>query len=72
LKFAKERGLGTSIVPDSQPYIDALGIKVYPTLMLVSPEGRLMGARSSYNPETHQDSGLSELRAWMGSLGLKS
>jgi thiol-disulfide isomerase/thioredoxin len=70
-KFAKERGLKTSIVPDAQAYIDALGIKVYPTLILVSPEGRLMGVRSSYKVESGaKDAGLADIKSWVNSLGL--
>ncbi len=71
-EFSKKRGLKTSIIPDSQDYIDALGVKVYPTLILVSPEGRLMGVRSSYKVTDKQDSGLNEIRAWINSLGLKT
>ena len=71
-KFARERGLETSIVPDAQAYIDTLGIKVYPTLLLVSPEGRLMGVRSSYKVTDGKDGGLADLKAWMRSLGLET
>lgn len=68
-RFARERGLRTAIVPDAQAYIDALGIKVYPTLVLVSPEGRLMGARSAYAVHA-EDAGLAEIESWLGSFGL--
>ncbi len=69
--FARERGLKTAIVPDAQAYIDALGVKVYPTLLLVSPEGRLMGVRSAYQVSNHADGGLAELRSWIDSFGLE-
>ena len=71
-KFAVDRGLKVPIIPDYKSYIDALGINVYPTLVLVSPEGRLMGVRSSYTVPAGQDSGLAELKAWLNSLGLKT
>lgn len=70
--FVKERGLKTAVVPEALDYIDAIGIKVYPTLLLVSPEGRLMGVRSGYKVNPQNDAGLSHLKAWMQSLGLKS
>lgn len=70
--FAIKRGLRTSIVPDSQDYIDAIGVKVYPTLILVSPEGRLMGVRSSYQVAKGQDAGLAEIRSWIRSLGVET
>ncbi len=69
-EFVRKRGLRTSVVPDSQDYIESLGVTVYPTLMLVSPEGRLMGVRSSYAPAAGQDAGVAELKAWITSLGL--
>lgn len=71
-QFASRRGLKSSIIPEAQAYIDALGVKVYPTLILVSPEGRLMGVRSSYRPSGSDDAGLAELKAWMASLGVKA
>ena len=69
-EFVHKRGLKTTVVADAQDYIDALGVKVYPTLALVSPEGRLMGVRSAYKVADHKDGGLAELEAWMASLGL--
>lgn len=71
-KFASQRGLKTSIVPNAQGYIDAIGVKVYPTLLLVSPEGRLVGVRSSYEVPSGQQSAVENLKAWIASLGLKT
>jgi peroxiredoxin len=71
-KFATQRGLNVPIIPDSKDYIEALGVTVYPTLVLVSPEGRLMGVRSSYKVSGSQDSALAELQSWLNSLGLKT
>lgn len=70
-RFARERGLKLPIVADSQEYIDALGIKTYPTLVLVSPEGRLVGARTSYVPPANEDEGVRELEEWLFSFGVK-
>lgn len=71
-KFASRRGLKTSIIPDARDYIDAVGVKVYPTLVLVSPEGRVVGIRSSYAVSSDHGSALANLEAWLGSLGLKT
>ena len=71
-RFARERGLELPIVAGSQDYIDALGIKTYPTLVLVSPEGRLVGARTSYVPPTNEKAGVKELEEWLSSFGVKS
>lgn len=68
--FARQRGLKTAIVADAQAYIDALGIKVYPTLLLVSPEGRLMGVRRTDQVANHADAGLAELKSWIDAFGL--
>ena len=71
-KFTAKRGLKVPVIPGAQRYIDALGVRVYPTLVLVSPEGRLMGVRSSYTVSESQDAGLAELKSWLDSLGLKT
>jgi peroxiredoxin len=67
-RFVQERGLKTPIVADAQGYIDAVGVKVYPTLALVSPDGHLLGVRSAYEPVGGADAGLKELRDWLHSV----
>lgn len=47
LAFANKRGLKIPSLVDAQDWIDALGIKTYPTLMLVDPHGRLAAATIS-------------------------
>lgn len=71
-KFATQRGLKTAIVPDAKDYIDTIGVRVYPTLVLVSPEGRVVGIRSSYIVSSNHGSALAGLEAWLDSLGLKA
>lgn len=67
-RFVQERGLKTPIVADAQGHIDAVGVKVYPTLALVSPDGHLLGVRSAYEPVGGADAGLKELRDWLHSV----
>ena len=71
-RFVRERGLKLPVVAAEQEYIDALGIKIYPTLVLVSPDGRLVGSRTSYQPTADEQAGLKELKEWLSSLGVKS
>ncbi|MFT3754678.1 MAG: TlpA disulfide reductase family protein [Pseudoxanthomonas sp.] len=68
--FVKERGLQWPVVGDAQDFIDALGVKTYPTLVAVSPEGRLMGARSAYVLSSDEGKRLAEIKDWLGSLGI--
>ncbi|MFT4256321.1 MAG: TlpA disulfide reductase family protein [Pseudoxanthomonas sp.] len=68
-KFVKERGLQWPVVSDAQDFIDVLGVKTYPTLVAVSPEGRLMGARSSYTLNGDEGKQLAEIKDWLASLG---
>lgn len=70
-EFARKRGLEVPIVPGAKAYIDTLGVTSYPTLVLVSPEGRLMGVRSGYKVSGTGDSGLAGMESWLESLGLK-
>jgi thiol-disulfide isomerase/thioredoxin len=67
-RFVQERGLKTPIVAEAQGYIDAVGVKVYPTLALVSPDGHLLGVRSAYEPKEGAGAGLRELRDWLHSV----
>lgn len=71
-RFVRERGLKLPVVADEQGYIDALGIKTYPTLVLVSPDGRLVGSRTSYQPAENEEAGVKELEDWLSSFGVKS
>jgi thiol-disulfide isomerase/thioredoxin len=71
-RFVRERGLKLPVVAGEQAYIDALGIKTYPTLVLVSPDGRLVGSRTSYQPTANEEAGLKELEDWLSSFGVKS
>jgi thiol-disulfide isomerase/thioredoxin len=71
-RFIRERGLKLPVVAGEQEYIDALGIKTYPTLVLISPDGRLVGSRTSYKPAANEEAGVKELEDWLSSFGVKS
>lgn len=71
-RFVSERGLKLPVVADAQAYIDALGVKTFPTLVLISPEGRLVGARTSYKTASTLEAGLRELEDWLSSFGLQT
>ena len=71
-RFVRERGLKVPVVAGEQEYIDALGIKTYPTLVLVSRDGRLVGSRTSYQPTADEEAGLKDLEEWLSSFGVKS
>jgi thiol-disulfide isomerase/thioredoxin len=71
-RFVRERGLKLPVVAGEQEYIEALGIKTFPTLVLVSPDGRLVGSRTSYRAAANEEAGLKELEDWLSSFGVKS
>jgi thiol-disulfide isomerase/thioredoxin len=71
-RFVRERGLKLPVVAGEQDYIDALGIKTYPTLVLVSPDGGLVGSRTSYQPAENEEAGVKELEDWLSSFGVQS
>lgn len=70
--FVDKRGLKTAVIADAQAYIDQLGIRGYPTLVLVSPEGRLVAVKSGYMIKMG-DKGehLAQLANWLADAGVK-
>jgi cytochrome oxidase Cu insertion factor (SCO1/SenC/PrrC family) len=44
--FVSKYGLSWPVVADAHAYIDKLGVRVYPTILLVAPDGRLIATRS--------------------------
>jgi peroxiredoxin len=43
--FVAQRGLRVPVVADAQPYLDALAVHTYPTLLLVDEQGRVAAVR---------------------------
>ena len=65
-RFKAERGLVTPVIAEAQEYIDVLGVTVYPTLALVSPEGRLVAVHISRNTQ----SAVNQIQSWLSDVGL--
>ena len=64
--FIKKHGLTVPVVANAQEYIDALGVKVYPTLALISPDGRLVGTHVARSASGNGG----EIQRWLQDLGL--
>lgn len=43
--FVAQSGLKLPVVADAQPYLDALGVQTYPTLVLVDKQGKVAAVR---------------------------
>jgi peroxiredoxin len=71
-EFVGKRGLQLPVIAGAQAYIGALGVTSYPTLVLVSPEGRLIGARTAFNSAASVDAGVKDLEDWLASFGVRS
>jgi protein-disulfide isomerase-like protein with CxxC motif len=59
------------VVSDAKDYIDQLGVKGYPTLVAISPEGKLLGVRTAYVITGNKDEQLAALKTWLDSVGVK-
>ncbi len=70
-QFVKRRGLQWPVASGAKDFIDALGIKSYPTLVVVSPDGRLVGSRSAYVVSDDKDKQPTALKDWLASLSVK-
>lgn len=62
-KFRATRHLEWPIAPDAQAFIDALGVRTYPTLLLVRPDGTL--ADSFTRSGLESGDGAARLAAWV-------
>lgn len=64
-RFAADRHFDWPILHDGQGLIDVLGVSVYPTLMLVDPEGRIAGAAIGMAMRDDQAKRLADLTGWI-------
>jgi hypothetical protein len=64
-QFATRHGLAWPIVHDGQALIDVIGISVYPTLMLLDPEGRVTGAAVGVSMDDVPSKRLADLNDWI-------
>ena len=61
--FRATRHLEWPIAPDAQAFIDALGVRTYPTLLLVRPDGTLADSFTGAGLES--EDGAARLEAWV-------
>ena len=61
--FRATRHLEWPIVPDARAFIDALGVRTYPTLLLVRPDGTLAGSFTAAGLDSAD--GATRLAAWV-------
>ncbi|MGN6228485.1 MAG: TlpA family protein disulfide reductase [Dyella sp.] len=61
--FRATRHLEWPIAPDAQAFIDALGVRTYPTLLLVRPDGTLADSFTGAGLESKD--GAARLEAWV-------
>jgi peroxiredoxin len=64
-QFAARHGLVWPVVHDGQALIDVIGISVYPTLMLLDPEGRVAGAAVGVSMDDVPAKRLADLNDWI-------
>jgi peroxiredoxin len=64
-QFATSRGLTWPILYDGQALIDVLGVSIYPTLMLLDPEGRLVGTAVGMSLRQDDTQRQSDLDRWI-------
>jgi peroxiredoxin len=70
-EFIAKRGLQWPVVSDARDYITQLGVEGFPTLIAVSPEGKVLGVRSGYAISGDREKQLADLKAWLDSVGVK-
>lgn len=65
-KFISRRGLQWPAVTDGRAYIEKLGVKSYPTLLLVSPERTLLAVKTGgIAPSNSKDGTTFSFAAWV-------
>lgn len=64
-RFATDRHVGWPILHDGQGLIDVLGVSVYPTLMLIDPDGHIAGAAVGMAMRDDEARRLADLTGWI-------
>lgn len=64
-RFAKETGSSWPIVADAKSYIDHLGIRGYPTLVLLDMKGRIAAVRGGLRDAAGRRMTADELEHWV-------
>ncbi|MBV8157996.1 MAG: TlpA family protein disulfide reductase [Dyella sp.] len=64
-RFATDRHFDWPILHDGQGLIDVLGVSVYPTLMLIDPDGRIAGAAVGMAMRDDPAKRLADLTDWI-------
>ena len=63
-KFRNTHDLEIATIAEAQSSIDAIGIKAYPTLILVGPGGKLVASRAGGVVLAPSDNGKSSVETW--------
>ncbi len=64
-RFANDRHFDWPILHEGQGLIDVLGVSVYPTLMLIDPDGHIAGAAVGMAMRDDADKRLADLTGWI-------
>ncbi len=66
-QFVKQRHLEWPVAPDAKEYIDVLGIVAYPSYLLASPTGKVLGLGAGLSSDSLKNpaAGLRELEKWV-------
>ncbi|MEO6103006.1 MAG: TlpA disulfide reductase family protein [Pseudoxanthomonas sp.] len=68
-RFVSKYGLKWPVSVDAEDFVEDLGVKTYPTLALVSADGKLLGARTGNLASANDASdGSSVLQAWVSTF----
>ncbi len=63
--FVKDRAFNWPVLHDGQALIDVLGVSIYPTIMLIGPDGRLLGTAVGLTMRDDQAKRLADLTSWV-------
>ncbi|CAN5266452.1 hypothetical protein BH11PSE14_BH11PSE14_01750 [soil metagenome] len=68
-RFVSEYGLKWPVSVDAEDFVEDLGVKTYPTIALVSADGKLLGARTGNLASRNEASDASNiLQSWVSTL----
>jgi peroxiredoxin len=64
--FVAKHGLEWPVIADARPFLDAAGVRGFPTYLLVSPDGRILGRESGLPLDPKEEiPGLASLTAFV-------